>query len=189
MFWKVIMNRNELAEVIDRVARIEGRFRLRSGAESHEYFDKYRFESDPVILRQIAISMESMIPEEAEMLAGLEMGGIPIATMLGQISRLPVLFVRKESKSYGTCKIAEGGDFSGKRVVVVEDVVTSGGQIIASATELRRQGAIVETVLCVIDRQSGGTQNLETAGLELRALFTKFDLEATRSEEIGRGTE
>jgi orotate phosphoribosyltransferase len=171
------MNQDELGKAIDRIARIKGRFRLRSGAESDEYFDKYRFESDPVILRHIAEAMLPLIPDGTGILAGLEMGGIPVVTMLSQISGLPAVFVRKESKSYGTCKIAEGADFSGKRVVVVEDVVTTGGQIITSTAAHREQGAVIDTVLCVIDREAGGTQNLVEIGLELCALFTKSDLE------------
>lgn len=181
------MNRNELATAIDRAARVKGSFRLRSGAESAEYFDKYRFESDPALLRQIADAMTELIPEGTEVLAGLDMGGIPVVTMLSQVSGLPAVFVRKEPKTYGTCKIAEGGDFSGKRVVVVEDVVTTGGQILASIAALMEQGALIDAVLCVVDRESGGSENLREKGLKLRALFTKSDLDRTKPEQPGRG--
>ena len=73
--------------------------------------------------------MIPLIPSEVDALAGLEMGGIPLATMLSQLTGLPTLFVRKEAKTYGTCKLAEGGEYNGRKLLVVEDVVTSGGQI------------------------------------------------------------
>jgi orotate phosphoribosyltransferase len=84
--------------------------------------------------------------------------------------------VRKEAKSYGTCQLAEGGVVDGRRLVVVEDVVTSGGQVIASAGDLRSLGARVDTVLCVIDREAGGAEKLAAEGLELRPLFRMSEL-------------
>ena len=171
------MNKNDLAKAIYEISNIKGEFRLRSGAFSNEYFDKYLFEAQPVILKAIAELMIPMIPEETEVLAGLEMGGIPLVTMLSQISGIPALFVRKKAKEYGTCKIAEGGEVKGKRIVVVEDIVTSGGQINLSANNLRKEGAIIDTVLCVIDREAGGKENLDKEGLVLWTLFTKSELE------------
>ncbi len=170
------MNKKELAKVIYETSNIKGKFRLRSGAFSNEYFDKYLFEAQPVILKAIAESMAPMIPDGTEVLAGLEMGGIPLVTMLSQITEIPALFVRKKAKDYGTCKLAEGGEVKGKKMVIIEDVVTSGGQINLSAKDLRKEGALIDTVLCVIDRESGGLENLEKEGLELRALFTKSEL-------------
>ena len=110
------------------------------------------------------------------MLAGLEMGGIPVATALSLDTGLPALFVRKEAKSYGTCKLAEGGDFKGRNVLVIEDVVTTGGAILAGVRALREQGARIDTVLCVIDRESGGPENLKKGGLTLNPLYTATEL-------------
>jgi orotate phosphoribosyltransferase len=90
------------------------------------------------------------------------------------------VFVRKHAKEYGTCRLAEGIEISGRRLLIVEDVVTSGGQILASCEDLRRAGAIVEHVVCVIDRQAGGKEALAVAGLDLRSLFTKKDLDVSR---------
>jgi orotate phosphoribosyltransferase len=87
------------------------------------------------------------------------------------------VFVRKQAKPYGTAKLAEGPTMDGRRLLVVEDVVTSGGQIVESVTQLRALGADITTALCVIDRQQGGTDNLAAAGIELRSLFTRTDLE------------
>ena len=166
------MTRTELAKQIYRVAHLTGEFLLRSGATSHEYFDKYLFEGRPELLMEIARQMEALIPEEVDALAGLEMGGIPVATLLSQVSGLPTLFVRKEAKSYGTCKLAEGGDIAGRRLVIVEDVVTSGGQILLSVKELREMGAEITDVLCVIDREAGGVEKLAAQGLTLHPLLT-----------------
>lgn len=170
------MNRTQLAKSVYRAAYITGSFSLRSGATSSEYFDKYRFESDPAILKSIAGQMEELIPPGVDALAGLEMGGIPIATMLSQVTGLPALFIRKKAKEYGTCRYAEGGEVSGRRMLVIEDVVTSGGQIIESTRQLRQDGSLISHVLCVIDRESGGAENLRAEGLELRSLFTMSEL-------------
>jgi orotate phosphoribosyltransferase len=165
------------AQIYDR-AHLVGEFQLRSGAVSSEYFDKYRFESDPHLLRQIAQQLWALLPADVDALAGLELGGIPIATAISQLSGLPTLFVRKEPKSYGTCQLAEGGQVAGQRLVIVEDVVTSAGQIIESCHRLRDLGAVIETALCVIDRDAGGQHNLAHQSVELRALFSMSELQA-----------
>jgi orotate phosphoribosyltransferase len=132
---------------------------------------------------EIADGLATRVPENIEILAGLELGGIPVATALSIQTGLPAVFVRKQAKEYGTCRLAEGVDISGRRLLIVEDVVTSGGQILASCQELRKAGAIVEHAICVIDRQAGGTEALAAAGLELRSLFTKKDLDESRYRE------
>lgn len=165
-----------LAKRVAAVAHLRGAFKLRSGAVSSEYFDKYRFEADPEILRAVAEQLAERLPARYEVLAGLEMGGIPIATMLAQVTGKPALFVRKKAKEYGTCKFAEGGEVRGRRLLIVEDVVTSGGQILESTAALRGEGAIIEDVVCVIDRCAGGRENLAKAGLRLISLFTKAEL-------------
>ena len=169
---------DDLAARVYRAAHLDGEFLLRSGVTSHEYFDKYRFEADPVLLKDIAAQMVPLVPPHAQLLGGLELGGIPLCTMLSQLTGTPARFVRKEAKKYGTLKIAEGGDLAGYTVCIVEDVVTSGGAVIDATHALRAEGATVETVVCVIDRQSGGREKLAELGLEMRAVFTKADLEA-----------
>ena len=170
------MNRTELAHKIFNISHITGTFTLRSGQVSTEYFDKYLFEAPPIVLHAIAEHMKLLVPAGTEMLAGLEMGGIPVVTMLSYVSGLPSLFVRKQAKTYGTCKLAEGGDITNTRVVVIEDVVTPGGQILLSVAELRARNALVEDVLCVIDRESGGAEKLAQEGLRLHPLFRMSEL-------------
>ena len=169
---------SDLAKRIYDTAHITGEFTLRSGAKSNEYFDKYLFEADPKLLRDIAEALVPLVPEGIDALAGLEMGGIPIATMLSQFTGLPVLFVRKQAKEYGTCKIAEGGTVAGRKLLIVEDVVTSGGAITDAAKALVAEGAILADVVCVIDRESTGPANLAKVGLKLKPLFTMTELKA-----------
>jgi orotate phosphoribosyltransferase len=165
-----------LARRVYDCAHLEGEFRLRSGALSTEYFDKYLFEADPELLRQVAEGLTELLPDGVQAVAGLELGGVPLATMVSQVSGLPALFVRKVAKEYGTCRLAEGGEVEGRRLAVIEDVVTSGGQVIESARALRERGADIAAVLCVIDRESGGAEALGADGLELRSLFTMSEL-------------
>ncbi|WP_341252057.1 orotate phosphoribosyltransferase [Euzebya pacifica] len=174
------MERHDLARAIFDAAHLTGEFVLRSGATSTEYFDKYLFEADPVLLREIAEHLAPSIPEGTEALAGLELGGVPIAVALSQVTGLPTLFVRKEAKSYGTAKLAEGGTVGERRITVVEDVVTSGGQVILSCGDLRERGADILGVLCVIDRQAGGPEKLAEHDLALSPLFTMDELKASQ---------
>ena len=166
-----------LAARIHRCARISGRFVLRSGMTSDTYFDKYQFEADPELLRAIAEAMRPLVPDGTEVVAGLEMGGIPLVTMLSQVTGIPAAFVRKEPKTYGTCRYAEGASLVGKKFTLVEDVVTKGGAIIDALAKLQADGLTPEAVLCVIDRQSGGTEALASKGLLLRALYTLEEVE------------
>lgn len=164
----------ELAQKIYQMAYLSGEFKLRSGQISQHYFDKYQFESRPELLKSIAQELAKLIPEDTEVLAGLELGGVPLATALSLETGLPLIFVRKEAKSYGTCRIAEGVEFKGKKVTVIEDVITTGGQVIASCKELTQAGAQIHQVVCVILRGTG--LELQEKGLPLKFLFSMQDL-------------
>lgn len=168
--------KHALAKDVFRASHLRGEFKLRSGQISNEYFDKYQFESDPRLLSKIAELMKPLIPAGTDFLGALEMGGIPIATALSLISGIPVVFVRKSAKDYGTCKFAEGPSVRGKKVCLIEDVITTGGQVVTSATDLRADGAIIDTVLCVIDRSEGQFEKLRSANLNHVALFSMAEL-------------
>lgn len=144
---------------------------------SDTYFDKYQFESDPALLRAIAEAMAPLVPPGTEVLAGLEMGGIPIVTLLSQVTNIPAAFIRKEPKAYGTCRYAEGAALQGKRFILVEDVVSSGGALVDALAKLRADGLEPSLALCVIDRQTGGAEALDAAGLALMALFSFAEVE------------
>jgi orotate phosphoribosyltransferase len=165
-----------LANRVYDAAHLTGTFTLRSGQTSTEYFDKYRFEADPVLLRDIAEAMIPLVPDGIDALAGLELGGVPIATALSLATGIPARFVRKEAKTYGTCLLAEGGDIEGLRLLVVEDVVSTGGQVLMSTKDLRDRGAKVDTVLCVIDRRPADSDVFAKDDLELRSVFRMSDL-------------
>ena len=167
-----------LARAIRRVAYLTGSFRLRSGQTSSFYWDKYRFESQPDLLRAITAELTRLLPAgEFDRLAGLELGGIPLATALSIAIGKPCLFVRKKAKDYGTCQLVEGGYTKGEHVVVVEDVITTAGQVVESVGQMRELGLVIKVVLCVIDRQQGGREKLAAIGCELHSLFTLEELE------------
>jgi orotate phosphoribosyltransferase len=168
----------DLARDVDACCRLRGEFTLRSGQVASEYFDKYLFEAQPDLLARVVAAMEPLLPARTELLGGLELGGVPIVTVLSARTGLPALFVRKRAKEYGTCKLAEGPDVSGRRVTLVEDVVTTGGAVRDATSALRAAGAVVETVLCAIDRSPGTESPLADVGLEVRSVLTKADLDA-----------
>lgn len=167
---------DSLAQRIKTLCLLEGYFTLRSGRTATEYFDKYQFEAIPELLGALAREMIPLIPPGTEVLAGLEMGGIAVATMLSHFSGLPAAFVRKSAKLYGTARLSEGAEVAGRSVLIVEDVVTSGGQVVLSTRELRALGARVDQAVCVIDREEGGRQALSGIGVSLTALFRRTDL-------------
>jgi orotate phosphoribosyltransferase len=169
------MDRQQLASRLKATCNLTGHFVLRSGSVSDFYFDKYLFEGAPDLLEAVAEQTAPLIPPGTQILAGLELGGVPISTALSLRTGIPQVLVRKEAKTYGTAKLAEGPDIEGRRLTVIEDVITTGGQVVLSTEELRSRGATVDTVLCVIDRRppaGSGPDKLAGAGLCLRALFT-----------------
>lgn len=181
------MKRSELASRLQATCRLSGRFVLRSGQVTDFYFDKYMFESDPELLRAVAEHAAVLVPSDTELLAGLELGGVPVATALCLATGLPQVLVRKQAKTYGTAKLAEGPDVAGRSVLVVEDVITTGGQVVDSTAELRSLGARVGSVLCVIDRRPAGgakgsaresKDRLSSSGLAVLALFTLDELDS-----------
>lgn len=172
---------NTLARDIDRRCRITGSFQLRSGQTATEYFDKYLFESDPHLLRRVAEAMQPLVPPDTDLLGGLELGGVPLATMISSLTGIPAVFVRKKAKEYGTRRLAEGADVARRRVTLIEDIVTTGGAARDATNALRTAGATVSAVVCAIDRSKTPGQALTDVGLDKLAVFTRADLEATRS--------
>ena len=165
-----------LARRIGDACRLTGEFTLRSGQASTTYFDKYLFEADPLLLGQVARRAAGLIPEGTEVLAGLELGGVPVATALSLATGLPIAFVRKQAKPYGTAssprvlRSPHDGCSSSKTVI------TTGGQVAASTAELRSRAARVESVLCIIDRSSGRTPELDAINCSVLSLWTADEL-------------
>lgn len=170
------MDRNALARHIVDASYLKGKFTLRSGQISDRYFDKYQFESRPELLRAIAEAMAELVPTDTEVLAGLELGGVPIATVLSILTDLPVVFVRKARKDYGTGRITEGVAIEGRRVCIIEDVITTGGQVALSARDLRADRALVNTAICAIYRGEGDPAIATDPSFAVRSLFTAREL-------------
>lgn len=176
------------------VARIRGTacqhgvFHLPTGQVIDEYFDEYLLASDPVLLRDVAVEMARFVPPGTEALVGLELGGIPLAVAVSATSRVPAAFLRRERKSYGTCRQIEGYPVEGRRVVLIDDVVRSGSQVLRAAAVLRQLGVRVAIAICVLDRDLGGRERLAEDEIVLRSLLTTADLGARslvrRSEEL-----
>ncbi|OBF41978.1 orotate phosphoribosyltransferase [Mycolicibacterium peregrinum] len=174
------MDRQLLASDVDRACRLRGQFQLRSGQISHEYFDKYSFETDPRLLRRVCEAMVPLIPADTDLLGGLELGGVPLATVLSQLTGIPTLFVRKAAKTYGTCRLAEGADTAGRTITLIEDVITTGGAVRDAAQAIRSEHGKVSTVICAINRSADPTTVLRDVGLAVHAVLTKDDLDAVR---------
>lgn len=165
-----------LAKQVFDVAHLTGEFLLRSGKTSNEYFDKYQFEARPEILDTIADALIPLLPKDFDLLGAMEMGGIPIATAISLKIKRPMVFIRKEAKKYGTSKFAEGPEIKGKKICLIEDVITTGGQVVTSTGMLREQGALIENIVAVIDRSLGDHSQLQAANLQLQSLFTMDEL-------------
>ena len=171
------MTKTELAKQMRAVSYLTGEFKLRSGNISNFYWDKYRFESNPTLLTAIAKQMAKLLPSECDGLAGLELGGIPLATALSLQTELPCFYVRKEAKTYGTCNLIEGGAKAGSALVIIEDVITTAGQVCTSIEQIRADGYTVEHVVAVIDRQAGGSEKINALGCSFASVFTLTELE------------
>jgi orotate phosphoribosyltransferase len=168
---------SDLARRVAEVATLEGEFLLRSGQKSYRYFDKYRFEGDPLLLKPLAHAMSSLLPSGTEIIAGLELGGIPLVTAISLETGLPAAFVRKKAKTYGTCRAIEGQDIAGKKVTFIEDIITTGGAV-ADAHQLAvQEGADVLAVVCAIWRGEGEPRIQRVPALPVHPVFIRADLE------------
>jgi orotate phosphoribosyltransferase len=164
----------ELRDAIAEHALLHGDFVLRSGRRSDTYFDKYRFETRPELLGPIGERIAAVVAEhepDAVRLAAPELGAVALAASASLAGGLPFVLVRKAAKEYGTSKRIEGVLAEGELVVVVEDVVTSGGALLESVEALRGAGAVVRQAVCVVDREEGGVDELARHAVRLRALF------------------
>jgi orotate phosphoribosyltransferase len=165
-----------LGRDIAAVSLLRGDFVLSSGARSSYYLDKYLFETRPDILRRIAAAFVPHVPADTDRIAGTELGAVALATALSLATDLPFVIARKAGKGYSTEKLVEGELLAGERLVLVEDVITSGAQALRAAERLRDAGGTVTRILGVIDREEGGQAAVDAAGLTLISLFTRTSL-------------
>ena len=171
---------SELSEALKSCGALQfGEFTLASGAKSDYYIDIKKASTNPEVLRLIARLMaEKMRAEgiEADRIAGVVLGSVPLATALALETGIPYVMIRKEKKDHGTGKLIEGDLNPGDRVLVVEDVITTAGSSIKAIGTLREAGAEVKYVISVIDREGGGAENLAEAGVDFRPLVKASEL-------------
>lgn len=171
------MTRQELIQAISDTSVLRGEFTLRSGRKSNYYIDKYRFATRPEVLREIGRLMGEHARElNVDRIAGAELGGVPLAAAASLAAEKPFVLIRNQKKEYGTAKQTEGDLQAGERVLLVEDVLTTGGQVLEAAATLVGAGATVVRIVAVIDRMEGARQNIEAAGYDMAALVTTGDL-------------
>lgn len=174
------MNDRELADALRAAAYLEGDFTLRSGRKSKYYLDKYLFETQPALLRQLAVRFARFAEPGTTRIAGAELGGVALAAATALETNLPFVIVRNSKKAdYGTGKLVEGRLEPGDRVLLVEDIATTGGQALEAARVLRSLGAIVTRCVAVIDRQEGARENFAAAEIPFDSIFTTGDLGIT----------
>ena len=170
------MTREQLAQRIADVALLRGEFTLRSGRKSNYYLDKYRFETQPEVLNEIGKMLAAHVTDEIDRIAGPELGAVALATAASLQSGKPCVFVRNAKKDYGSSKQIEGVLNDGDRVLLIEDIVTSGGQLVEAVKTLQNAGARVIKAICIIDREEGGREAIEAAGIRFESLFKTSDL-------------
>jgi orotate phosphoribosyltransferase len=178
---------DELGHQLLDVALLEGDFTLRSGKRSRWYLDKYRFETDPVLLRELGERLATAVQHaepDADRLAGPALGAVALAASAAMASGRPFIIVRDEAKGYGTGNRIEGIHEPGELVCLVEDVVTSGGALNEAVEAVREAGLVVRHAVCVVDREEGGADALARVGVRLASLYRAADLLATREQHV-----
>lgn len=173
-----MVNANEVADALrESDAVLRGEFELSSGRKSEYYIDKYVFETDPDALGVVGRAVAEEVHETgADRIGAVALGGVPLAAVASVESGTPYVIARKEAKEYGTANSVEGTLEEDDEVVVVEDIVTTGASAVEAVEKLRAAGATVDEIVVVVDRQEGGRERVEEAGLRMRALTTAEEL-------------
>jgi orotate phosphoribosyltransferase len=173
----VVGGKEALGRDLVRASYLRGDFILRSGRRSNRYFDKFLFETDPVLLKRLAAHLAELVPKQTQRLAAPELGAVLLGGAVSMETEMPLVLVRKEPKGYGTAKQLEGRFEPGERVTVIEDVVTTGGDSLRSVQVLREAGLDVIHLVVVLDRGEGGEENIREAGIPYSPLFRIQELE------------
>jgi orotate phosphoribosyltransferase len=176
MLYLFLMNKKELTQLFKECGAIQfGRFVLTSGAVSDYYIDIKKASSNPKILKKLAEEMAEYV-EGYDFIAGMELGAVPLAVALSLETGIPYVIIRKEKRGHGTIKQIEGGDVKGKRVIIIEDVTTSGGSVVKSIQILRENNAIVDEVVVVVDRESGAEEKLRNVEVVFIPILSVSDI-------------
>jgi orotate phosphoribosyltransferase len=170
------MNKEEFIRLLKECGAIQfGRFVLTSGAVSDYYIDIKKASTSPEILRKIAEVMTEYT-EGYDLLAGMELGAVPLVVALSLETNIPYVIIRKEKREHGTSKQIEGGEVKGKKVLIIEDVTTSGGSVVKTIKIIRENRGKVNEVLAVVDRESGAEEKLKNADVSFIPLFSVSDI-------------
>lgn len=170
------MTREELIKRIKQTAYLEGDFVLRSGKRSRYYLDKYLFETCPDILKALGKEFAKHMSDDVNLIAGAELGGVALAAATAMETGKNWVIIRNSKKGYGTGKMVEGALKKGDVVLLVEDIATTGGQVIEAAKVITEAGAKVKKIVAVIDRKQGAEENITQAGYKFQSILTKDDL-------------
>ena len=174
------MTNQDLIDALREAEAVKfGEFELSHGGTSEYYVDKYLFETDPRCLEAIAHAFAERVDSD-DKLGGVALGGVPLAAATSVAAGVPYVIARKQRKEYGTGNLIEGRLEAGEEVIVVEDIVTTGTSLVDAVDALREAGATVDRALVVVDRQEGGRETVEAAGVEMEALVTADELLADR---------
>ncbi|HYS98880.1 MAG TPA: orotate phosphoribosyltransferase [Candidatus Dormibacteraeota bacterium] len=173
----VVAGREALTRELVKASYLKGDFVLRSGRRSNRYFDKFLFETDPALLKELGRHLAELVPKDTQRLAAPELGAILLGGAVAMETGLPLVLVRKEPKGYGTAKQLEGRFETGDRITVIEDVVTTGGDSLRSVQVLRGAGLEVIHLVVVLDRGEGGEDNIRDAKIPYTPLFRVQDLQ------------
>ena len=170
------MDKEELIKLLKECGAIQfGRFVLTSGAVSDYYIDIKKASTNPEILKKIAEVMAEYT-EGYDLLAGMELGAVPLVVALSLETNIPYVIIRKEKREHGTSKQIEGGDVKNKKVLIVEDVTTSGGSVVKTIQILRENKGQVDEVLVIVDRESGAEEKLRNLDVNFIPLLSVSDI-------------
>jgi len=170
------VERQELIKRIKETAYLEGDFTLRSGKKSKYYLDKYLFETCPDILKALGKEFARYVTDDVTLIAGAELGGVALAAATAMETGRNWIIIRNSKKGYGTGKMIEGVLKADDVVLLVEDIATTGGQVLEAAKIITEAGAKVSEIVCVIDRKQGAAENITAAGYKFESILTKDDL-------------
>ena len=170
------MTRKDLIKRIKETAYLEGDFVLRSGKRSKYYLDKYLFETCPDILKALGEEFAKYVTGDVTLIAGAELGGVALAAATAMACGKNWVIIRNSKKGYGTGKMVEGVLKAGDVVLLVEDIATTGGQVLEAAKVITEAGAKVKKIVAVIDRKQGAGENITAAGYKFESILTKDDL-------------
>lgn len=170
------MDKEELIHSLRECGAIQfGRFVLTSGAVSDYYIDIKKASTNPETLKKIVEAMAEYT-EGYDLLAGMELGAVPLVVALSLETNIPYVIVRKEKREHGAGKQIEGGEVKGKKVLVIEDVTTSGGSVVKTIKIIRENQGIVDEVLAVVDRESGAEEKLQGLDTSFIPLLSVSDI-------------